>query len=63
MLEGGGRVCIYLPALVHVFRHTDALIGFSPDPYLTGVAMEETISGIQSTGVQANAKRTSMMIL
>ncbi|KFY10611.1 hypothetical protein V491_07580 [Pseudogymnoascus sp. VKM F-3775] len=30
--------------------------GFSPDPYLTGVAMEETITGIQSVGVQANAK-------
>ncbi|KFY40142.1 hypothetical protein V495_05598 [Pseudogymnoascus sp. VKM F-4514 (FW-929)] len=30
--------------------------GFSPDPYLTGVAMEQTISGIQSVGVQANAK-------
>ncbi|KAK7522972.1 glycoside hydrolase family 3 protein [Phyllosticta citriasiana] len=30
--------------------------GFSPDPYLTGVAMEETITGVQSTGVQAVAK-------
>ncbi|OJD28861.1 beta-glucosidase g [Diplodia corticola] len=30
--------------------------GFSPDPYLTGVAMEETILGVQSTGVQATAK-------
>ncbi|KAK6581586.1 hypothetical protein PZA11_006277 [Diplocarpon coronariae] len=30
--------------------------GFSPDPYLTGVAMEETITGIQSNGVQACAK-------
>lgn len=30
--------------------------GFSPDPYLTGVAMEETIIGVQSTGVQASAK-------
>ncbi|RDW82444.1 beta-glucosidase-9 [Coleophoma cylindrospora] len=30
--------------------------GFSPDPYLTGVAMEETITGVQSTGVQASAK-------
>ncbi|KAM3075225.1 hypothetical protein ACMFMG_007329 [Clarireedia jacksonii] len=30
--------------------------GFSPDPYLTGVAMEETIVGIQSQGVQASAK-------
>ena len=24
--------------------------GFATDPYLTGVAMEETITGIQSTG-------------
>lgn len=30
--------------------------GFSPDPYLTGVAMEETIIGVQSQGVQASAK-------
>ncbi|CAG8956585.1 hypothetical protein HYFRA_00003974 [Hymenoscyphus fraxineus] len=30
--------------------------GFSPDPYLTGVAMEESIKGIQSVGVQAVAK-------
>ncbi|TFK45798.1 beta-glucosidase [Heliocybe sulcata] len=30
--------------------------GFSPDPYLTGVAMEHTIQGIQSVGVQACAK-------
>ncbi|KAI0018800.1 beta-glucosidase-related glycosidase [Xylariomycetidae sp. FL0641] len=30
--------------------------GFSPDPYLTGVAMEETIKAIQKTGVQATAK-------
>ncbi|KAI1331071.1 glycoside hydrolase family 3 protein [Xylariaceae sp. FL0255] len=30
--------------------------GFSPDPYLTGVAMAETIQGIQSSGVIACAK-------
>lgn len=30
--------------------------GFSPDPYLTGVGMSETIVGLQSTGVQACAK-------
>lgn len=30
--------------------------GFGPDPYLTGVAMMETIAGIQSNGVQATAK-------
>ncbi|KAI1383785.1 glycoside hydrolase family 3 protein [Hypoxylon trugodes] len=30
--------------------------GFGPDPYLQGIAMAETIEGIQSTGVQANAK-------
>ena len=28
--------------------------GFATDPYLTGVAMEETITGIQSTGVQVS---------
>jgi beta-glucosidase len=30
--------------------------GFSPDPYLTGIAMQETIKGMQEAGVQANAK-------
>jgi beta-glucosidase len=30
--------------------------GFGPDPYLTGIAMQETIQGIQGAGVQACAK-------
>lgn len=30
--------------------------GFSPDPWLTGVMMEETIEGVQEKGVQACAK-------
>jgi beta-glucosidase len=30
--------------------------GFSSDPYLSGVAMEKTITGIQDAGVQACAK-------
>lgn len=30
--------------------------GFSPDPYLTGVAMDFSILGLQKTGVQACAK-------
>ncbi|KAK9490981.1 glycosyl hydrolase family 3 N terminal domain-containing protein [Lipomyces doorenjongii] len=30
--------------------------GFSPDPYLTGIAMEHTISAMQKSGVQATAK-------
>ncbi|KAF2791241.1 glycoside hydrolase family 3 protein [Melanomma pulvis-pyrius CBS 109.77] len=30
--------------------------GFSPDPYLTGIAMAETIQGMQEAGVQACAK-------
>lgn len=30
--------------------------GFAADPYLTGIAMEETITGLQNTGVQACAK-------
>ena len=30
--------------------------GFSPDPYLTGIAMKGTVEGIQSTGVQATSK-------
>ncbi len=30
--------------------------GFGADPYLQGIAMAETIEGMQSAGVQANAK-------
>ncbi|KAL2429490.1 putative beta-glucosidase G [Exophiala dermatitidis] len=30
--------------------------GFSPDPYLTGVAVEQTISGMQRSGIQACLK-------
>ncbi|KAL7928154.1 family 3 glycoside hydrolase [Trichoderma chlorosporum] len=30
--------------------------GFSPDPYLAGLAVAQTITGIQSVGVQATAK-------
>jgi beta-glucosidase len=30
--------------------------GFSPDPYLTGIAMERSITGLQDAGVQATAK-------
>lgn len=30
--------------------------GFGPDPYLTGIAMKETIEGMQEAGVQACAK-------
>lgn len=30
--------------------------GFSPDPYLSGVAFEKSIMGIQDAGVQATAK-------
>jgi beta-glucosidase len=30
--------------------------GFSPDPYLTGVAMKLTVGGMQDTGVQAVSK-------
>lgn len=35
-------------------------IGFSPDPVLTGVAMIETIKGIQDMGVIACAKHYGM---
>ncbi|KAE8307129.1 glycoside hydrolase superfamily [Aspergillus transmontanensis] len=30
--------------------------GFSPDPYLTGVAMESSVKGLQDAGVQATVK-------
>jgi hypothetical protein len=35
-------------------------IGFSPDPVLTGVAIGETVKGIQDAGVIANAKHYIM---
>jgi beta-glucosidase-like glycosyl hydrolase len=35
-------------------------LGFSPDPVLTGVAIGETIKGIQDAGVIANAKHYIM---
>lgn len=30
--------------------------GFSPDPYLSGVALEETVTGMQTAGIQACTK-------
>lgn len=30
--------------------------GFSPDPYLSGIAMEKSVLGLQDSGVQATAK-------
>lgn len=33
--------------------------GFSPNPYLTSVGMEETVIGVQSTDVQACSKHFS----
>ncbi|KAL6407498.1 beta-glucosidase [Ilyonectria robusta] len=30
--------------------------GFSPDPYLNGIAMERSVMGLQDGGVQATAK-------
>jgi hypothetical protein len=42
-----------------MFLLTLSNAGFSPDPYLSGVAMEETIIGMQSVGVQACAKHYS----
>ncbi|GKT83810.1 beta-glucosidase G [Colletotrichum tofieldiae] len=45
----------------HVALRTKRLLGrnwegFSPDPYLTGIAMYQTITGHQDAGVQATAK-------
>lgn len=39
---------------------TDYYTGFSPDPVLTGVAMIETVQGIQDMGVIACAKHYGM---
>ena len=38
----------------------DSHVGFSPDPVLTGVAIGETIKGIQDAGVVACAKHYIM---
>lgn len=36
--------------------NSNFVLGFSPDPVLTGVAMAQTIMGIQDAGVVACAK-------
>jgi beta-glucosidase-like glycosyl hydrolase len=41
-------------------RLLNPLLGFSPDPVLTGVAIGETIKGIQDAGVVACAKHFIM---
>ena len=48
-----GPVAGALGKIPHGGRNWEA---FGPDPYLTGIAMAETIEGIQSSGVQACAK-------
>lgn len=48
-----GPVAGALGKIPHGGRNWEA---FGPDPYLTGIAMMETISGMQGAGVQACAK-------
>ncbi|EFX04586.1 beta-glucosidase 2 [Grosmannia clavigera kw1407] len=48
-----GPVCGPLGRSAYAGRNWE---GFAADPYLTGVAMEKTITGIQDAGVQATAK-------
>lgn len=43
----------------HMFHEKPDYTGFSPDPYLTGVSSEQTITGMQQAGVQACVKRMS----
>lgn len=52
-----GKVWSYLHS--HTFDESD-YIGFSPDPYLTGVSSEQTITGMQQADVQACVKRMSI---
>ena len=54
-----GRVCSQLDTTVYAKL---MLLGFSPDPYLAGIAMEQTIVAIQESGVQAVAKRESISL-
>lgn len=49
-----GKACFNLGLLRALLT---ALVGFSPDPYLTGAAVEQTIQGMQVAGVQACVKR------
>lgn len=37
-------------------QNSNEIVGFSPDPVLTGVAMAQTVMGIQDAGVVACAK-------
>lgn len=53
-----GKVC-HLNCCIRVLWLT-ALLGFSPDPVLTGVAIAQTIQGIQDAGVVACAKHFIM---
>lgn len=55
MMDVIGRVTKNLPWLYLASIDIDS--GFSPDPYLTGVAAELTITGTQDSGVQACIKR------
>ena len=43
-----------------IVRELTCFVGFSPDPVLTGIAMAETIKGIQDAGVVACAKHYIM---
>lgn len=49
-----GKVCATRP--LSGISKANSVPGFSPDPVLTGVAMRETIEGIQDSGVVACAK-------
>lgn len=53
-----GKVSLAHTTLLCTAAHT--YIGFSPDPVLTGVALKETIQGIQDAGVIACVKHFIM---
>jgi beta-glucosidase-like glycosyl hydrolase len=55
-----GKVRLARKFASFIFWLLISVIGFSPDPVLTGVAMGETIKGIQDAGVIACAKHFIM---
>ncbi|KAJ9635170.1 hypothetical protein H2199_008656 [Coniosporium tulheliwenetii] len=57
--RGKGAHVALMPVAGPLGRHAQGgrnWEGFSPDPYLTGVGMEESVRGMQAAGVQATSK-------
>lgn len=56
-IPAGGRNWVIFPnQVVRGTKLTNTQEGFSPDPWLTGIGMFETVQGMQDAGVVATAK-------